>query len=112
MNSDEIVRRIISNFDCVVVKSNWGETSFFYNPGQLFPHGVYFCTIKEKDGANDQSSNLTRDGIYRLSIGLPNENYVELFGSVPKRPKKGGYVNTGDDFTQTNLLMPHPIYAY
>jgi hypothetical protein len=55
------------------VKSSWGETSFFYNPGQLFPYGVYFCTIKEKDGANDQSSNLARDGIYRFSIGLPKE---------------------------------------
>jgi hypothetical protein len=112
VNPNEVVRRITSNFDGVVVKSSWGEISFFYNPDQLLPHGVYFCTIKEKDGANDQSSHLSREDIYRLSIGLPKEKYVELFGSVPKRPEKGGYVNTGDDFTETNLLMPHPIYAY
>ncbi len=112
MNPREIERLITSNYNGVVVKSSWGETSFFYNPGQLLPHGVYFCTIKEKDGANDQSSNLARDGIYRLSIGLPKEKYVELFGSVPKRPEKGGYVNTGHDFTETNLLIPHPIYAW
>jgi hypothetical protein len=55
---------------------------------------------------------MTRDGIYRLSIGLPKEKYEELFGSVPKRLDKGGYVNTGHDFTETNLLMPHPIYAW
>jgi hypothetical protein len=53
-----------------------------------------------------------RDGIYRLSLGLPKEKYVELFGSTPKRPEKGGYVNTGDDFTETNFSMPHPIYAW
>jgi hypothetical protein len=112
LNPNEIVKMITSNFDGVVVKSSWGETSIFYNPGHLLPHGVYFCTIKEKDGANDKSSNLTRDGIYRLSIGLPKEKYVEIFGRVPKRPEKGGCVNTGHIFTQTNLLMPHPIYAW
>ncbi len=112
MNPNEIMKRITSNFDGVVVKSSWGETSFFYNPDQLLPHGVYFCTIKEKDGANDQSSQLSRDGIYRLSFGLPKEKYVELFGRVPKRPEKGGYVKTGHDFTEINLLRPHPIYAW
>jgi hypothetical protein len=112
VNSLEIESVITSNFDGVVVKSSWGETSFFYNPGHLLPHGVYFCTIKEKDGANDKSSNLMRDGIYRLSLGLPKEKYVELFGSTPKRPEKGGYVKTGHDFTQINMLMPHPIYAW
>ncbi len=112
MHSNEIITRIMTYFDGVVVKSSWGETSCFYNPDQRLPHGVYFCTMKEKDGANDLSSNLTRDGIFRFSIGLPKEKYIEIFGILPKRPLKGGYVNTGHDFTETNLLMPHPIYAW
>jgi hypothetical protein len=112
MNPHEIIHYITSNLEGVVVKASWGETSLFYNPDNLLPNGVYFCTIKEKDGDNDKSSNLSRSGIYRLSIGLPQEKYVALFGNVPNRPIKGGFVNTGHDFTQVNTLMPHPIYAW
>jgi hypothetical protein len=96
----------------VVPKVSWGETSLFYNPGQLLPNGVYFCTIKEHDGANDKSSNLDREGVFRLAIGLTRESYQRLFGARPGRPPKGGVVETDDDFAALNVLMPHPIYAW
>ncbi len=112
MKPDEIISRITSEMTGVVPKSSWGETSLFYNPGNMLPNGVYFCTIKEKDGANDKSSNLARDGVFRLSIGVSKATYEKLFGERPKRPAKGDIVNTGHDFTQTNVLMPHPIYAW
>ena len=34
------------------------------------PNGVYFCTLKENNGANDKASELDRDGVFRLSIGI------------------------------------------
>lgn len=112
MTPDAVVRRICAEFDGVVPKSSWGETSLFYNPGKLLPNGVYFCTIKEKDGENDKASALDRDQVFRLAIGLPIETYISLFGAKPPRPAKGGIVSTGHDFTLLNELMPHPVYAW
>lgn len=112
MKPEAIVERIISDFEGVIPKSSWGETSLFYNPEKLLPNGVYFCTIKEKNGANDKASDLDRDGVFRLSIGINKDRYEALFGARPKRPNKGGIVDTGHDFTCLDTLMPHPIYGW
>jgi hypothetical protein len=112
MNPSEIVEAIVSRLAGVVPKASWGETAVFYNPDNLLPNGVYFCTIKEHDGANDKSSNLNREGIFRVAIGLSAESYGRLFGPKPARPAKGGIVNTGHDFSRVNDFMPHPIYAW
>ena len=112
MQPENIVEKITNEFSGVVPKSSWGETSLFYNPGKLLPNGVYFCTIKEKNGDNDKASNLDREGIYRLSIGVSKESYESLFGTRPKRPSKGGIIDTEHDFTECNILIPHPIYGW
>jgi hypothetical protein len=112
MTPGSIIENITPRMDGVVPKRSWGETSLFYNPGLRLPNGVYFCTIKEKDGDNDKSSNLDREGIFRLSIGGPKILYEKEFGAKPPRPAKGCIVETGHDFTKTNVLMPHPIYAW
>jgi hypothetical protein len=31
-------------------------------------------TIKEKDGENDKSSNLNRDGVFRVNFRFPKKN--------------------------------------
>ncbi len=64
MSPNQIIEEIVRRLPGVVPKSSWGETSLFYNPGKLLPNGVYFCTIKDHDGENDQSSNLNREGIF------------------------------------------------
>lgn len=112
LKPESIIERVTSDFQGVVPKSSWGETSLFYNPGEVLPNGVYFCTIKEKNGDNDKASDLDREGIYRLSIGVSQKTYESLFGARPKRPGKGGIIDTDDDFTQCNTLMPHPIYGW
>lgn len=76
MTPEEIIKKIINNLQGVVPKSSWGETSLFYNPDKKLPNGVYFCTIKENDGENDTSSNLSRDAVFRLSIGVSKEIYI------------------------------------
>ena len=78
----------------------------------MLPNGVYFCTIKEKNGDNDKSSGLDRDEVFRLSIGISKTTYENLFGLKPKRPAKGCIVDTDNDFTAINELMPHPIYGW
>ncbi len=103
---------ILARYPGVVPKASWGETSLFVNPGGQLPSGVYFCTLKDHDGANDRAARLDRDGVYRLALGLPPATYGQRFGARPARPAKGGVVDTGHDFTQLNLLMPHPVYAW
>ena len=112
MRAEEIAERIERNFEGVVPKSSWGETSLFYNPGMALPNGVYFCTLKEKNGDNDKASELDRPDVFRLSIGISKTSYEKRFGSPPKRPIKGGIIDSGHDFTVLNELMPHPIYGW
>lgn len=112
MTPKEIISKVTNNLEGIVPKNSWGETSLFYNPCKKLPNGVYFCTIKENDGENDTSSNLSRDAVFRLSIGISKETYINNFGENPIRPQKGSNVETGHDFAKINVLMPHPVYAW
>ena len=112
MTAEAVIQRITREFQDLVPKTTWGETSLFYNPGNALKNGVYFATIKEHDGENDKASHLDREGVFRLSFGLPPAGYEQLFGPRPPRPDKGGVVPTGHDFTALNELMPHPVYAW
>lgn len=82
MQVKDIVEKIVNDFEGIIPKSSWGETSLFYNPGNRLPNGVYFCTLKEKNGKNDKASDLDREGIFRLSIGISKETYEKHFGRV------------------------------
>ena len=112
MLPEEIVKSLLMNFEHLHAKKTWGETSLFFNPEKKSPNGSYFLTLKESDGENDKASELDREGIFRVSFGISRTTYENLFGPKPLRPSKGGVVQTGHDFTQTNHLMPHPIYAW
>ncbi len=111
MKPQTVVEDLCADLDGVVPKSSWGETALFY-PGRALPNGVYFCTIKERDGDNDRASTLTREGVFRVSIGVSPETYVARFGPRPARPAKGCVVTTGHDFAALDVLTPHPIYAW
>ncbi len=112
MTAIDLENWILNNYQGVIVKNAYGERSFFYNPDVSLPKGIYFATIKESDGPNDKSSNLDREGAYRLSIGISKKNYQNTFGTIPKRPLKGQIINYDFDFSILNTLMPHPIYAW
>lgn len=112
MKAIEVIDIILTRFEDIVPKSSWGEISLFYNPGGQLPNGIYFCTFKEKNGENDKSSNLDRENIYRMSIGLTKKSYQKHFGDKPKRPFKGDIIETNHNFTATDELMPHPIYGW
>ena len=112
MDADDVISALTANFAGLTSKVSWGETTLFYNPGGALPSGVYFCTVKDHDGANDKASQLDRPGVFRVSLGLPKRRYEELFGPRPPRPPKGGVVVTGHDFAALNVVMPHPIYAW
>jgi len=112
MTAEGIIAAIDARFEGLAPKASWGETSLFYNPGRALPNGVYFCTVKDHDGANDTASKLDRPGVFRLALGLPVARYEALFGPRPQRPAKGETVATGHDFTALDALVPHPVYAW
>lgn len=55
-------------------------------------------TVKEKDGENDNSSNLNRENVYRVNLGIRKSTFKKMFGIIPKRPCKGCVVDMYYDF--------------
>lgn len=113
MNRESIRRYIASEFEGVDVQVAsrddgapeiaWGDTFFIYDPDRNFEgtRRFPFATIVTKDyGDFDNASNLNRDGVFRLNIGVPKETYQRLF------PQEGAH-----DFTALDKLMPHPVYG-
>ncbi|MGL6161198.1 DUF6194 family protein [Microbulbifer sp.] len=112
MEKEKISNFVLERYTGIVLTNAWGEQSFFYNPGRKLPRGVYFATLKDKDGENDRGSSLDREGVYRFNFGASKESYRRLFGEQPGRPPAGGVVETGHDFTQLNRILPHPVYGW
>lgn len=112
MQIDQLIFKIQHSFAGVIVKKTYGETTFFYNPNSVLPNGVYFCTIKENDGPNDRSSNLSADGGFRLSFKPDPITYEKFFGKKPKRPKKGQAIEAKTNLSTRDEWMPHAVYAW
>lgn len=47
-----------------------------------------------------------------MNIGVRKNTFIDMFGTVPARPSKGGIVDMPYDFTQTDKILPHPVYAW
>lgn len=112
MESEEILNYCLEHLEGTVSVSSWGEKGIFYNPDNRLKRGIYILTIKEKDGENDKGSNLDRDGIYRVNLGVRKQIFINMFNTIPKRPAKGCVVDMDYDFTETNRIIPHPVYAW
>ena len=112
MSPQRIIAHLTATYEDIAIKSAWGETAVFYNPGLQRTHGIHVATINDHDGANDTASNLNRDDVFRFAFGLTHTTYEHLFGPRPTRPPRGHSVQTHHDVTQLNQLMPHPVYAW
>lgn len=112
MTPDHILSWCLSNLEDVVLAESWGERGIFYNPGKTLKRGIYVLTIKEKDGEHDKASQLNRENVYRVNVGLRKVTFITLFGTVPKRPAAGKVVAMDMDFTALNRILPHPVYAW
>ena len=112
MTADRILKYCLRELEGTVLVDSWGERGIFYNPANKLKRGIYILTVKEKDGENDNSSRLNRENIYRVNSGVRKHTFEKLFGTIPKRPAKGGIVDMEYDFTTLNQILPHPVYAW
>lgn len=105
MDADELVA-YIRGFEGVEVvvasdeggapESAWGDV-FFSLPGQQMP----FATIvKSNYPGFDESSQLDREGVFRLNLAIGREALRARFDDV-----------ASDDPAAIDVLFPHPVYA-
>ena len=92
-------------------RSSWGDTFFSYNPDgdppaeQRFP----FATIVTNDVEGwDTSSNVNRQGVFRLNVSVGRDHFRELLGFSPAEHAQR---SSGIDYSALDRLLPHPNYA-
>jgi hypothetical protein len=110
LSPDELLDRFRARYPGLVQTTTWGERVLFYNPRGTLPHGVYFVSLKERDSANDRSSELDERGAYRVNFGLTPLRYHTLFGVTPTREEPGS--DRGSAGPPSDTMMPHPVYAW
>lgn len=107
MNINEIKTYIFQNFEHVNVVESDGDLFFMYEKNKKRP----FATIVTKDNEYDSTSNLNREGFYRLNVGLDKDTFVPMFGGLTNKKGFEAYLNVGIDFTKEDTILPHPTYG-
>jgi len=97
MNQKE-AETIIEGLDDVQREENFGYIFFFVGDDHMLP----FVTIAAEDNEYDKVSNLDRDGVFRINIGVGREIFESMFDSADSGPL---------DYSALNTFLPHPDYA-
>ena len=113
LDPEEILSELLALDPGLRRERYWGEDAVFYNPGGAAPLGVILAAIKDHDGPNDSSADLSRPGVYRFAFGMTPTSFEQRFGAQPARPAKGGVIDLpGYDPKRLGRLMPHPVYGW
>ena len=75
MSIEEIKTYIFQKFEDVNVVESGGDLFFMYDKNDKPP----FATIVTKDNEYDSTSNLNREGYYRLNLGLNKDTFLPMF---------------------------------
>lgn len=97
----------------IVTSSGSGDWFLFYDPaGVTVPEKRFpFVTLVTGD-RYDAASHLDRDATtYRVNLGVDRDTYEQLFGSAPREAAGYEVLDTGYDYTDIDVVMPHPFYA-
>lgn len=103
-NPDEITSWITTTYPETVVAQAMGAT-FFSLGEQHWPNFATIVTTDEHDMGTP--SDLARDGVFRLNIGVGKETFERLAG--PKLRLAG--LPADPDFAALDTVLPHPVYA-
>lgn len=96
-NPDEITSWITTSYPETVVAKAMGAT-FFSLDEKHWPNFATIVTTNEHDMGNP--SNLAREGVFRLNIGVGKATFERLVGSTPEPDSAG-----------LDTVIPHPAYA-
>lgn len=96
--TQEDVEAFVSALENVHREENYGYSFFFVGEDHRLP----FVTIANSDSDYDNASNLSRDGVFRINIGISKTTFDSLLGDYD--PEKV-------DYTVLNTVLPHPDYA-
>ena len=108
MDENTVTQRVLALCPVAQHVTVDGDTFFFWGEDRQIP----FATIVVKDDHDAAPvSDLKREGVYRLNIGVKRETYAHLFGLPPAHPKEWSVIETGYDYSGTDRLMPHPTYS-
>jgi hypothetical protein len=77
---------------------NFGYSFFFVGDDHRLP----FVTITDSDNDYDDVSNLNREGVFRLNIGVSKGTFDRLIA----RP-----LDESLDYSVLNVFLPHPQYS-
>lgn len=97
MNQSE-VEGFIAKLDDVQQETNFGYTFFFVGDDHRLP----FVTLADSDNEYDSVSNLNREGVFRINIGVSNATFESLLAHSPSEHI---------DYSALNVFLPHPEYA-
>jgi hypothetical protein len=100
MDDRAIVAFINTAFADIEILEADSNSFFYYSPEHVIPEKTFPWATLVTNDLYDQFSDLGRDGVYRLNVGVSAETFKRLF------PDEREY-----DFTVLDTLMPHPIYG-
>lgn len=95
------VENFVASLENVQKSEAYGYLFYFYSDDHRMP----FLTIANSDNDYDKVSNLNRDGVFRVNLGIRRETFSDLF------PESGAGGERTYDFTVLNTFLPHPEYA-
>ncbi len=100
MDASGMVDYIRSAFEDVEVLAADGNSFFYYAPEHVIPERTFgFATVVTND-LYDQFSDLDREGVYRLNMGVSKQTFDSVVGGIES-----------PDFRALDRIMPHPIYG-
>lgn len=97
MSLQKIEQYIVEHLPNAQKAEHFDYTFFFYGSDHILP----FVSIAKSDNEYDSVSNLNRDGIFRINIGVSRDTFNKLLFDSKK----------DWNFTELNCFMPHPHYA-
>jgi hypothetical protein len=93
------VEAFVASMENVQREDNYGYVFFFVGDDHL----LSFATIANADNEWDNVSNLNREGVFRVNIGVSRDTFGQLIGKASE--------NEPVDYSVLNTFLPHPEYA-
>ena len=92
------VEEFVASLDNVQREDNYGYAFFFVGDD----HRRAFVTIANSDNEYDSVSNLDREGVFRINIGVSRQTFNDLLADASAEDV---------DYSVLDVFLPHPDYA-